>query len=480
MSILVIDAGTSGVRAAIVHADATMGVERRRPALPDSPFPGLVEFDAVAYADAALDCAREVLDQHGPVDAVGISNQRASAIVWDAATGEPVAPAQGWQDLRTIGDCLTLNAEGFHLAPTLSATKVANILDAVDPDRVRDLRFGTVDSWIVWRLTEGAHHVADRSNSGVWGLLDLDCGDADRRLLERLRIPESVLPTVVDSSGAIGEATALPGAPMICGIAGDQQASLVGQGCVLPGMAKITFGTGGMLDVFLGAERPSFPTRGKGGTYPLVCWQDRGQVAWGVEAVMLSAGTNVEWLRDDLGLIPDAAASSEIAASVPDTDGVTYVPALLGLGTPRWDYGARGSLLGLTRGTTGAHIVRAVLEGVAERGADLVEAAELDSGVSLGTVRIDGGMSANPVFVQALADATQRPIEVSPVLEATALGAGFLAGLAIGTWSSWDDIAATWRPASAVEPGPATDRDRWREAVDRSAEWISDLSALDF
>ncbi len=480
MSILVIDAGTSGVRAAIVHADATMGIERRRTTLPDSPFPGLVEFDAVAYADAALDCAREVLDLHGPVDAVGISNQRASVVVWDAATGEPVAPAQGWQDLRTIGDCLMLNAEGFHLAPTLSATKVANILDAVDPDRVRDLRFGTVDSWMVWRLTEGRLHVADRSNAGVWGLLDLDCARPDQRLLERLRIPETMLPTVVDSSGVIGEATALPGAPVICGIAGDQQASLVGQGCVQRGMAKITFGTGAMLDVFLGPDRPSFPTRGQGGTFPLVCFQDRGEIAWGVEAVVLSAGTNIEWLRDDLGLIPDAASSAEIAASVPDADGVTYVPALLGLGAPRWDYGARGSLLGLTRGTTGAHIVRAVLEGVAERGADLVESAELDSGVELGTVRIDGGMSANPVFVQALANATQRPIEVSPVLEATAMGAGLLAGLAVGTWSSWDDIAATWRPASAVEPGPATDRDRWREAVDRSVEWISDLSALDF
>ena len=480
MSILVIDAGTSGVRAAIVHPDGTIGVERRRATLPDSPFPGLVEFDAVTYADAALDCAREVLRQHGPVDAVGISNQRASVVVWDAATGEPVAPAQGWQDLRTIGECLTLNAEGFHLAPTLSATKVASILDAVDPERVRDLRFGTVDSWIVWRLTQGAHHVSDRSNSGVWGLLDADCGEPDRRVLERLRIPESMLPRVVDSSGAIGEATALPGAPVICGIAGDQQASLIGQGCVHPGMAKITFGTGGMLDVFLGHDRPSFPTRGPGGTYPLVCWQDQGKIAWGVEAVMLSAGTNIEWLRDDLELIPDAAASSDIAASVDDTDGVTYVPALLGLGTPRWDYGARGSLLGLTRGTTGAHIVRAVLEGVAERGADLVESAELDSGVTLATVRIDGGMSANAVFVQALANATQRPIEVSPVLEATALGAGFLAGLAIGTWASWDDIAATWSPAAAVEPGAATDRDRWRDAVERSAEWISDLSALDF
>ena len=195
---------------------------------------------------------------------------------------------------------------------------------------------------------------------------------------------------------------------------------------------------------------------------------------------MLSAGTNVEWLRDDLGLIPDAASSAEIAASVPDTDGVVYVPALMGLGTPVWDYGARGALLGLTRGTSGAHVVRAVLEGVAQRGADLVEAAEIDSELQLEALRIDGGMSANPVFVQALADATQRPVEVSPVLEATTLGAGFLAGLATGVWESWDDLGATWSPRVRVEPGAATDRDRWRDAVERSREWFSDLSTLDF
>jgi glycerol kinase len=195
---------------------------------------------------------------------------------------------------------------------------------------------------------------------------------------------------------------------------------------------------------------------------------------------MLSAGTNVEWLRDDLGLVPDAASSAEIAASVPDSDGVVYVPALLGLGTPAWDYGARGALLGLTRGTSAAHVVRAVLEGVAQRGADLVEAAEADSSLSLGALRIDGGMSANPVFVQALADATQRPVEVAPVLEATTLGAGFLAGMATGIWGSWDELAETWSPRQVVEPVAGFDRDRWRDAVGRAGHWYQDLSDLDF
>jgi len=480
MSILVIDVGTSGVRAAVVGPDAAVTHEVRRAALPDSPVPGLVEFDASVYASLALECARETLEAHGPVDAVGISNQRATTIVWDRVTGQPVAPAQGWQDLRTVGDCLMLNAEGFHFAPNLAATKIASILDSVDPDRELDLCFGTPDSWLIWQLTEGRHHVSDRSNAGVWGLLDPTASHLDHRVLERLRIPERMIPRIVDSTGMIGEATALEGAPPICGVAGDQQASLIGQGCVRPGMAKITFGTGAMLDVCLGPDKPSFDTRGRGGTFPLVCWQHEGRATWGVEAVMLSAGTNVEWLRDDMGLIPDAAASAKIAATVDSTDGAMYVPALLGLGTPKWDYGARGTLLGLTRGTTAAHIVRAVLEGVAARGADLVEAAEEDSGLTLETLRVDGGMAANPVFVQALANAAQKPVEVAPVAEATALGAGFLAGLAVDTWESWDDIADTWAPARAIDPGPATDRDRWRDAVDRAGRWYGELSDLDF
>lgn len=479
MSILVIDLGTSSVRAAVVHDDATVTHEHRLATLPDSPVAGLVEFDAAAYADAALDCARAALGDHGPVDGVGVTNQRGSTVVWDRATGEPVAPAQGWQDLRTVGNCLVLASEGIRLAPNQSATKVADILDQVDPDRRRDLCFGTPDSWIVWRLTEGAHHVSDLSNAGIWGLLRPDASHYDPEVLERLRIAPSMLPRIVDSSGVVGEATALDGAPPVCGILGDQQASLIGQGGVRPGSAKATFGTGGMLDVCLG-DRPPFAGRGEAGTFPIVCWRRGDELTWGVEAVMLSAGTNVEWLVEDLGILDSVEGSAEVAASVDDTGGVVYVPALLGLGTPRWDYGARGTLLGLTRGSGRAHVVRAVLEGVAERGADLVESAEADSGLRLDALRVDGGMSTNPLFVQHLADASQRIVEVSPVTEATALGAGFAAGLAVGTWDGWDDVAAAWRPARVHEPGPATDRDRWREAVERAAGWHADLSALDF
>ncbi len=480
MSILVIDVGTSSVRAAVVDASARVMHEFSQVTLPESPVDGLVEFDARAYVDTAVECARAALAAHGPVDAVGIANQRATTVVWDRATGEPVAPAQGWQDLRTVGRCLELAADGIRLAPNQSATKLADILDNIDPDRRRDLCFGTLDSWLVWVLTRGEHHVSDLSNAAVWGLMRPDGTHYDARVLERLGIPASVLPRIVDSSGPVGHATLLDGAPPICGLTGDQQGSLIGQACVRSGSAKVTFGTGGMLDVCLGQDRPQAAVRGGAGTFPIVCWRQDEEITWGVEAIMLSAGTNVEWLVEDLGIVPSAGATAELAATVDDTGGVVYVPALLGLGTPYWDYGARGSLFGVTRGTTAAHVTRAVLAGVAELGADLVAAAEADTGLVLEHLRIDGGMAANPVFVQQFADATQRPVEVAPVREATTLGAGFLAGLAVGTWSGWDEVADTWRPASRVEPGAPTDRERWAEAVGRARGWYPELSSLDF
>jgi glycerol kinase len=431
-------------------------------------------------AAAALDVAQRALAAAGPVDAVGIAAQRASTVVWDRATGEPVGPGVGWQDLRTVGTCLMLQGQGIRVAPNASATKLAFLLDMADPDRSRDLCFGTVDSWIAWTLTGGQSHVTDLSNAAVTGLMRSDGSGWAPHLLEALRIPESVLPAVVDSTGVVGPCTALDGAPPLAGLAGDQQASLVGQGCVRPGLAKATFGTGGMLDLCVGPDRPAFETTGEGGCFPIVAWRAGGVPTWGVEAIMLSAGTAVEWLRDDLGVLSSAEESAAVAARCDDSDGVWFVPALLGLGTPDWDHGARGTLLGLTRGTGRPQLVRAVLEGVAHRGADLLEAAEADGGCRIPSLRVDGGMSANPVFVQALADATQRPVEVSPVLEATTLGAAFLAGLAVGTWGGWDDVAATWTPSAAVDPARTLDRDRWREARKRAGGWIPELSSLSF
>jgi glycerol kinase len=479
MSVLVIDVGTSSTRAAIVRADGSVGHVQQQATPPDTPFPGLVEFDAAHLARVTLELARRALADGGPVDAVGVTNQRASTIVWDRATGEPVGPALGWQDLRTVGTCLELQAEGIRQAPNVSSTKAAALLDAADPDRSRDLCFGTVDTWIVWHLTQGAAHVTDLSNAAVTGLVTNDGAGWSSKVLERLRIPESMLPTIVDSTGAVATASALDGAPPISGIAGDQQASLIGQSCVRPGLAKCTFGTGAMLDVCIG-DRPAFDVRGEHGCFPIVAWRDSTGPTWGVEAIMMAAGTNIAWLHEDLGVIDSPADSHDVASRCDDTGGVMYVPALLGLGTPYWDHGARGTLLGLTRGSGRPEVVRAVLEGIAHRGADLLEAAEQDGAATLSTLRIDGGMSANPTFVQALADATQRPIELSPVLEATTLGAAYLAGLAVGTWGSWEDIANVWLPRTTVEPTRSLDRDRWAEAVRRASGWIPELSALDF
>jgi glycerol kinase len=494
-SILVVDVGTSGVRAAIVRPDATVESEHRVPLLPDSPAPGLVEFDATRMAEAVLTVARTALAEGGPVAGVGIANQRASSIVWERASGRPVAPGIGWQDLRTVGTCLVLQAEGIRLAPNASATKVMAILHEVDPERTRagrgELCFGTVDSWVAWTLSGGASgsdplHVTDATNAAVTALIDPATIDWDEPLLAKLRIPLPMLPTVVDSSGAVGVASVLPGAPPICGIAGDQQASLVGQGCTLAGMAKATFGTGGMLDQCTGAgPGPAQANRGGAGTFPIVAFRVGGNATWGTEAVMLSAGSCVEWLRDDLGILATADESEAIAAQCATSGDVWFVPALLGLGTPVWDFGARGTLVGLTRGSGRPEIVRAVLEGVAHRGGDLVEASETDSGYPVTSLRIDGGMSENAVFVGALADAIGRPVEVSPVLEATTLGAGLLAGLAIGTYTSTQELADTFSPRRIVEPRAgdaerATARERWLAARVKAEATIPELSGISF
>jgi glycerol kinase len=485
MSILVIDVGTSGLRAATVTQDGTVRHVNYRVFAPSSPSPGLVEFDAHAMGVAVLEVAAATMADagagDGPIEGLGITAQRASTIVWDRATGEPIGPALGWQDLRTVFECIMAKADhDLALAPNQSATKVAWLLNTYDPERSRDLVFGTVDTWIAWIVSGGTVHITDHTNAAVTGLYDMGARVWSERACDALGIPMRMMPTIVDSSGELGTASALPGAPLIAGLAGDQQASLVGQGCVRPGMAKVTFGTGGMLDLCTGTGAPADHRRSTQGTFPIVAWTRDGQAHWGVEAVMLSAGTNVEWLRDDLQIIATAAESHDIAAQCETTDGVTYVPALLGLGTPKWDYGARGTLLGITRGTGRAHIVRAVLEGIAQRGADLVEAAEADTGLDIPTLRVDGGMSENPTFIQALANASGKAVEVSPVTEATTLGAGYLAGLAVGTWTDLDQVADSWSPATVVEPTGSFDRDRWRDAIERSSRWIPDLSSLDF
>ena len=496
-SVLVVDVGTSSVRTAVVDAGGRVGRVHQAPLVTATPAPGMVELDAAALATTVCELAAATLADAGPVQGVGIANQRSTTVVWERSSGRPVAPAVGWQDLRTVLTCLTLQAEGIRLAPNMSATKVAAILDEVDPDRRRDgeLCFGTLDSWIAWTLAGGSDrpggglHVTDATNAGVTGLVAPGEGGRwdqwDRRVLEALRIPEAMLPRIVDTVGVVAPCTALPGAPGLAALCGDQQASLVGQGCTLPGTAKATFGTGGMLDLCTGAEPPTHAGRGPAGTFPVVAWQQAGRATWGVEAMMLTAGACVQWLSEDLGLIPDPASSAAVAGACERSGDVWFVPALLGMGTPVWDFGARGALLGVTRGTGRPEVVRAVLEGVAHRGADLLESAEADGAGTVASLRVDGGMSANPVFVQALADACGRPVDLSPELEATTRGAGILAGLALGTWDGMAAVADAYRPRASVAPRLSESdrqalRARWLDARDRAARTIPELSGIEF
>lgn len=492
-----VDVGTSSVRTALVDPTGEVTGVRQAPLAASTPAPGMVELDAAHLASTVRTLAAATMAEAGPVAGVGIATQRSTTVVWERASGTPVAPAIGWQDLRTVLTCLTLQADGIRLAPNMSATKVAAILDEVDPDRRRggELCFGTLDSWIAWTLAGGAGrpggglHVTDATNAAVTGLVAPGEGGRwdtwDPRVLEALRIPEAMLPAVVDTVGTVASCGALAGAPPLGALCGDQQASLVGQGCTRPGAAKATFGTGGMLDLCTGDTPPAHAGRGPAGTFPIVAWQQAGRPTWGVEAMMLTAGACVEWLCEDLGILPDAAASADVAAACETPGGVWFVPALLGMGTPVWDFGARGTLLGATRGTGRPELVRAVLEGVAHRGADLLEAAEADGAGTVPTLRVDGGMSANPVFVQALADACGRPVELSPELEATTRGAGILAGLAAGTWESMDAVAEAYHPRSTVPPRLSESdrqalRARWLDARDRATRTIPELSGIEF
>lgn len=481
MSILVVDVGTTGLRAAVVDISGEVTHLRYRRLPPNSPAPGLVEFDAAELGVAALELAGEVLDAAGDVAAVGVTAQRASTIAFDGTTGRPLSAGLGWQDLRTVGECIGLRAtHGLEFAPNQTATKAAWLLaNAVGADR-RDVRIATIDAWLVYVLTGGRAFVTDHTNAAVTGLYDPATRDWSTSVCATLGVDPAMLPTIVPSLGVLGEATALRGAPPIAGLLGDQQASLVGQGCTRPGEAKVTLGSGGMLDVVTGTTPPAALRRGAHGTFPIVAWSDDVALTYGTEAIMLAAGTNVEWLVDDLGLIDSPEESDALAASVPDAGGVVFVPAPLGLGTPHWDYGARGTLSGLTRGTTRAHVVRAVLEGVAERVVDLIEAAEADTGVVVDTVAVDGGMSRNATLTTALADRSGRRVAVSAVTEATTLGAAFVAGTAVGVWPSLAEAAQHRAPATEIEPRGVPDRESWLKASAAARRWIPELSALNF
>ena len=485
VSLLVIDVGTSSVRAAIMEADASLHDEQLRPFLPDSPEPGTVEFDARVLADTVLDVATAALAAHdGPVEAVGITNQRASTVVWDRATSEPIGPAIGWQDLRTIGMCLEQQANGFRFAPNVSATKIAYLLDTYDPDRSAGpvLRHGR----LVGHLDPDRGRAATsstRRNAAVTGVLRGDGSAWSPAPLESLRIPAGDA-----ADGRRLERDHRPG-DRAAGRAADRRARGRPAGVAArPGLRarrgrrRSRSGPAGCSTWCSARTAPRSRPGATGGTFPIITWRLGGTDTWGLEAIMLAAGTNVEWLRDDLGILDDRGGEPRRSREqCADTGGVVFVPALLGLGTPQWDFGARGTVLGLTRGTGRPELVRAVLEGVAQRGADLVEAAETDGGRAIEVLRVDGGMSRNPTFVQALADAAQKPVEVSPVKEATTLGAGFLAGLGRRHLArprrARRDLEAAVALRAAGRASTATGgATRWTGP----GRWIPELSTVDF
>lgn len=492
--LLALDQGTTSSRAIVFNA-AGQPVSLAQQEFPQHfPQPGRVEHDPEdlwrSQADVAVAALRQAGLQARDIAAIGIANQRETTLLWDRATGKAVAPAIVWQDRRTAGRCAELRAagrepairarSGLLLDPYFSATKLAWLLDSQPGLRARaeagELAFGTVDSWLAWQLTGGVAHVTDASNASRTLLFDLDRGDWSDELLGEFGIPRALLPRIVDSSGIFGEVRSLPelaGIPLAAMI-GDQQGALAGQGCFSAGLAKNTYGTGCFLLMHAGDRRPN-PAPGLLAT---VAERRGGKLRYAVEGGVFAGGAVVQWLRDGLGLLEHAADIEALAASVQDSAGVCFVPAFAGLGAPHWDATARGSLFGLTRGTTRAHLARAALEAIALQVVDLVRALEDGGGLQLAELRVDGGAAANNLLLQMQADLLGVPVVRPRITETTALGAACLAGLAVGLWPDENALAGLWQIDRRFEPSlPTADADalrqRWQEAVQRSRGWAT-------
>jgi glycerol kinase len=422
------------------------------------------------------------------VAGVGITNQRETAIVWDRETGAPVGHAIVWQDRRTAPMCDQLRARGLEpmisertglvLDAYFSGTKIAWMLDHVPGARERAeagrLAFGTVDTWLVWNLTSGRAHVTDATNASRTLLFDIRAGRWDEELLDLFGIPACMLPEVRSSSEPYGEVTAVPGfaGPPVAGIAGDQQAALFGQMCIAPGMTKSTYGTGCFLLQSTGARAVASSNR----LLTTVAWSIGDRTDYALEGSVFSGGAVVQWLRDGLGLIRSAEDIEALAGSVPDSGGAFLVPAFAGLGAPHWDPYARGALVGLTRGVTAAHVARAALEGIGFQVADVLDAMRADSRQDVAELRVDGGAAKNDLLMQFQADVCGIPVVRPAVTETTALGAAYLAGLAVGFWKSPEQIAGQWRADRRFEPRMppgrmAALRERWTRAVERARRW---------
>ena len=489
--ILALDQGTTSSRAILFDEDGIIQGVSQREFTQIFPQPGWVEHDPIEIWESQLAVAEEVIKTHSisaeQIAAIGITNQRETTVVWDKNTGMPIYNAIVWQDRRTASICERLKNEGLTeyisyetglvIDAYFSGTKINWILDNVDGARVKanngDLLFGTMDTWLLWKLTHGKVHATDYSNASRTMIYNIRSLKWDANMLKALDIPENMLPSVQPSSGIFGHTdVSLFGKEIpIAGIAGDQQAALFGQVCWQPGMAKNTYGTGCFMLMNTGEKC----IRSNNGLLTTIAWGLEDKVYYALEGSVFNAGAAVQWLRDGLGIIQSSKESEEIAFSVTDTGGVYLVPAFTGLGAPYWDMYARGSISGLTRGTTRAHIVRATLESLAYQTRDVLDIMSTESGITLSDLRVDGGASANNFLMQFQADQLHAKVERPTIIETTALGAAYLAGLAVGLWTK-DQINAQWQKERTFIPSPDTSiADKlyqgWKKAVERSRNW---------
>ena len=487
--LLALDQGTTSSRAIVFDCSGkpvAVAQQEHRQLYPQA---GWVEHDAeeiwANQSAVAVEALKKAQLSAKDIAGIGITNQRETSVVWDRKTGVPIGHAIVWQDRRTADACAAFKAAGhepmftqrtgLRLDPYFSGTKLAWMLDHIDGARAKaeagDLLFGTIDTWLVWRLTSGATHVTDATNASRTLLMNLHTTDWDDECLRVLNVPRALLPQIEDSSEVVGMVTEPPelaGIP-IAGIAGDQHAALFGQACFHPGMAKNTYGTGCFLLMNTGTK--AVPSQNN--LLTTLAWKIGGQVEYALEGSVFIGGAVIQWLRDEMKLIRSAQECDELAASVPDSNGLFLVPAFAGLGAPHWDPYARGAAFGMTRGTNRAHFCRAALESIALQSADLIHCMEKDSGIALDELRVDGGASRSGLLMQIQANVLDRPVVRPLCVETTALGAAYLAGLAVGVWQDKAEIAAQWSVDARFSPQADLSalQAGWQRAVQRCLGW---------
>jgi glycerol kinase len=490
--LLALDQGTTSSRALIIDHSGKVVAVAQKEFTQHFPQPGWVEHDANEIWASQLGVAADAVGRAGigvkDIAAIGITNQRETAVVWDRKSGEPIFHAIVWQDRRTAGICDQMKADGLEPMVTektglvidayFSGTKVRWLLDNVEGARAKaekgELAFGNIDSWLIWKLTGGKVHVTDETNASRTMLFNIHTRQWDDELLKALHVPRSVLPEVKSSSEVYGETIGSVAGIPIAGIAGDQQAALFGQMCTKQGMSKNTYGTGSFMLMNTGTK--AVPSKNK--LVTTIAWRKNNITEYALEGSVFITGAAVQWLRDGLKIIRTSPEVEELAASVPDSGGVYFVPAFVGLGAPHWDAYARGTMVGITRGSTGAHIARATLEGIAFQVADILTAMESDSGIKLRELRVDGGACANNLLMQIQADLLGVPVVRAANAETTAMGSAYLAALAVGYYKSADEIASQWASDRTFEPQIKEDQRKalragWDRALERAQGWIT-------